>query len=120
MHANFTSTIKSVRHHGDLPIPTSPGTFEEWDDEDDDITDSTDPGFIPEDPTFYYKAQLNDLFCNLGLSKAELLGSRFHSWNLLDHSTIPVICITACRNLLHFILWPTILPTALMFGSPWT
>lgn len=92
VYLNLASAIRPVGHCDDLPVPMPPETFEESDEENDDIVPSMDPDFNPADPTephLITQAQLNDLVRDLNLSKgkAELLGSRLQSWNLLEHST---------------------------------
>lgn len=66
MYLNLTLAIRPAVPCDALPVPMSQERFEEWDEKNENIADSTDRDFIPVNST---EAELNDIFCDLNLSK---------------------------------------------------
>ena len=106
-YPNLPSAIRPVSHDESMPVPKAPDEYNllsddvcldsvigEQLDESPGNTDDTREDFEtvhypPEkQPHLISQGELNDLVCNLDLTKtkAEILGSRLQQWNLLETS----------------------------------
>ena len=113
---SIPSSIASVNHGAELPIPQPPTThaISSTSSEDDDADFEVDTNCSSKDPHFPNQDELDDLSRDLGLTKAktEMLSSRLKEWNLLASS-----CIQAKKTACDLC---KVLYSVHGFGSPFT
>ena len=109
-YPNLRSAMRPVPHSDDLPVPTPPVNKDLLSSSDEEIPsrkdsaesislediESTYSGTSGNEPHWITQEDLNDLACDLYLSKqqSELLASRLKQWNLVQED----VRITSFRN----------------------
>ncbi|XP_077117201.1 uncharacterized protein LOC143773722 [Ranitomeya variabilis] len=101
-YPNIPSAIRPVPHGKDLPVPRPPKEYVLESDQEEESPGSSsqdleyDSQSASNEPHLLSQGELNDLICDLDLSKekAELLASRLKQWNFLLYN----VKVTAYRH----------------------